>query len=174
MIEIEYIYGAVLTVIFYTLLFGSSFPLVYAFGFISLFVLYWSFKYVFIEFCQKPLAYNHSFNEFVIRILFAGIIMHCVITPVFFKAENIAGNDGKLVFFERLLSMGYYLAVIIIVLLYVFLRKPMIVLWREYQSYRSMKNNKEEENGETDPSKVSRKQYSLPTIIQNLEVTKNN
>ena len=88
-------------------------------------------------------------------------------TPVFFKAENIAGNDGKLVFFERLLSMGYYLAVIIIVFLYVFLRKPTIVLWREYQSYR-IKKNKEEEEGEADPSQISRKQYSLPTTIRNL------
>lgn len=129
-IEIEYIYATALTVLYYTFLFGTCLPLNYFLAFISLLVIYWSNKYVFITYCQHPLTFNHSVNSLVTRTLLIGLIMHCVMTPIFLQAENVGGQNGKLSFFERLASMGYYLGIISIILLYVFFRKLFLLLFR--------------------------------------------
>ena len=64
-------------------------PLLYPLAFASFLVLYWTNKYVFINFCAKPITYNHSINRRVRKILFGALIMHCVLTPVFFRAPLI-------------------------------------------------------------------------------------
>ena len=128
--EIEYIYGAVLTVIYYTLLFGSNLPLNYMFTFISLIILYWSHKYVFIEFCSLPLSFNHSICDLFTKLLFLGLGLHCLVVPIFFKAKGIGNEEGDLSFIDRVLEMGYYFAIIIIIIVYLLFRKPLFLLWK--------------------------------------------
>lgn len=64
-------------------------PLLYILAFFSFLILFWSYKYVFVNFCAKPLTYNHSINRRVRKMIFGALILHCLFTPVFFKAPQI-------------------------------------------------------------------------------------
>ena len=64
-------------------------PILYILGFFSYAIMFWAFKYVFIRFCAKPYKYNHSINRRVKKMIIGGIIMHCIISPVFLRAPEI-------------------------------------------------------------------------------------
>ena len=85
-LEIEYIYASLLTIIFFTLLFGSCIPILYPLTFLALLVQFWCYKFIFIRFCKKPLVYNHSMSRKASNMLFFGLIMHCIACPIFFKS----------------------------------------------------------------------------------------
>jgi hypothetical protein len=89
-LEIEYVYAAILTIIYFTLLFGVGMPLLYISAFFSFTVLFWSYKYIFISFCERPLTYNHSINKTMRKIMFGALILHCIFAPIFLKAPGIA------------------------------------------------------------------------------------
>lgn len=82
-------YAVAVTIICFALLFGSSMPLLYPFTCISLMILYWSTKFIFVNFCAKPLLYSHSMNSLIVKILFIGIILHSFTAPLFFGASTI-------------------------------------------------------------------------------------
>jgi hypothetical protein len=92
-------------------------PLVYPFATISLFILFWSTKFIFINFCAKPLLYSHSMNSLLIKILFFGIILHCFVTPLFLGARTIHEN-GSISNFVRIPYFGYYIAIMVIAIVY--------------------------------------------------------
>lgn len=94
-LEIEYIYASALTIIFFTLLFGSCIPILYPFAFIAFLVQYWCYKLIFIKFCKKPLLYNHSINKKASNLVFIALAMHCFFAPIFFKAPQLAGNHQQ-------------------------------------------------------------------------------
>jgi hypothetical protein len=59
-------------------------PLLYLLAFGSFFVFFWSYKWVFVKFCARPLIYNHSINRRFSNMVFGGLVMHCFFTPVFY------------------------------------------------------------------------------------------
>ena len=77
------------TIIYFCLLFGSSIPLLYPFTCIALMLLYWSTKFIFVNFCARPLLYSHSMNSLIVKILFFGIIIHSFTAPLYFGASTI-------------------------------------------------------------------------------------
>jgi hypothetical protein len=64
-------------------------PLLYPLPFASFLVYIGRINMYFINFYAKPLTYNHSINRRVKKILFGALIMHCIFTPVFFRAPLI-------------------------------------------------------------------------------------
>jgi hypothetical protein len=96
-------------------------PIIYAFACISLFILYWVVKLVFIKFCAKPLLCSHSTNSLIVKVLIFGIIMHCLVSPFYFGAETIYSDSG-VKFFLRIPYFGYYIAIIILCLAYIIYR----------------------------------------------------
>ena len=93
-IEIDFIYAFTATLICFALLFGASIPLIYPFTCIALSLLYWSTKFIFVNYCAKPLLYSHSMNSLMVKILFIGVMLHCLVSPLFFGAATIYSEDG--------------------------------------------------------------------------------
>ena len=65
-------------------------PIVTIFGFFNLLVLYFTNKYGFIRNGSWPMRMSHCINRMVIKILLVGVLIHCIITPIFLGAPGIA------------------------------------------------------------------------------------
>ena len=83
-IEIQFIYAFVLNIIFFILLFGAAMPILWISGFFSVMLIFWIYKLIFIKYCQKPLVFCHSINHFVTRLIFFGIVMSTIVSPLTF------------------------------------------------------------------------------------------
>jgi hypothetical protein len=118
-LEIEYLYAAILTIIYFTLLFGVAMPLLYISAFVSFIVLFWSYKYIFISFCERPLTYNHSINKTMRKIMFGALILHCIFAPIFLRAPGIATVSlVPLSVIARLATLWYYLLLMVLLIVY--------------------------------------------------------
>ncbi len=58
-----YPYAIALNTIFVTLLFSSGIPILLWFGTLSLFLQYWSWKYLLLRYNKSPPAYDYSLNK---------------------------------------------------------------------------------------------------------------
>lgn len=129
-LEIEYIYAAVLTIIYFTMVFGAGMPLLYVLAFISCVILFWSYKFVFINFCERPLTYNHSINKKMRKVMFGALILHCLFSPIFLKAPGIADNlSVRDNFLQRIIHLWQYFVLLILLCLYLLLEKPIRILF---------------------------------------------
>ena len=112
-------------------------PLLYPLCFISLGIQYWAYKYIFIKFCKKPLVFNHSISRRARQLIYGAIIMHCILTPIFYQAPGIVNPpDVSLNFFERIFKMWYYFLIVIILVFYQIARKPLGRLYVSLQIHR--------------------------------------
>ncbi len=80
-------------------------------------MLFWSTKFIFINYCAKPLMYSHSMNSLMVKILFIGVILHCFVSPLFFGAATIYSDKG-IRNFLRIPYFGYYIALMVICIVY--------------------------------------------------------
>lgn len=127
--EIEFIYAFVLNIIFFTLLFGPVLPLVWIFGSLSLFILYWAHKYIFIRYSKKPLVFSHSINHVVTRMVLFGIVLSCLIAPLLYG--GIKGQS----FIERYISYMYYPILGGFILVYMFFKKVILKCFLALKDY---------------------------------------
>ena len=121
----------VITILYFTLLYMGPMPITVLSGCLSMFLIYWSTKITFVKYCAKPIVYNHGINSAVIRILFVSIIMHCLVTPIFFGVPEIANQEGTVNIFWRILAHGFYFSIILLIIVYIFFRNVMSFLWQE-------------------------------------------
>jgi hypothetical protein len=129
-LEIEYVYAAVLTIVYFTLLFGACMPLLYIFAFISFVVLFWSYKLIFIYFCERPLTYNHSINKKMRKTMLGALIVHCIFTPIFLKAPGIANYEPTSdSIIHRITYMWYDLALMAVIATYLLFASQLRILF---------------------------------------------
>ena len=179
-LEIEYIYASLLTIIFFTLLFGSCIPILYPLTFLALLVQFWCYKFIFIRFCKKPLVYNHSMSRKASNMLFFGLIMHCIACPIFFKSPQIYPqfqSNQHQSFFDRIFSMWYYFVLLLLIVAYLTIRNPILSLAKKLseKKEKQMEIKQKEcqkqcasEEGIFENGK-SRRKHSLPTMIRAIQ-----
>jgi hypothetical protein len=85
-VQIQFIYAFALNIIFFTLLFGVVMPLLWVFGFVSVLLLYWVQKLIFLRYCQQPVVYGHSINHLVTRFILIGIALSTGMAPLLLGA----------------------------------------------------------------------------------------
>lgn len=127
-------YAVAATIICFLLLFGSSMPIIYPFTCISLFILFWSTKFIFINFCAKPMLYSHSMNSLVVKILLIGLMIRCFVAPLYFGASSIHSDNGVRNFL-RIPHFGFYIALIIATMIYLFYREKIETLLEKIKNY---------------------------------------
>jgi hypothetical protein len=94
-------------------------PILWIFGTVSIILLYWSYKYIFINYCQQPLVYGHSINHLITKIILFGICLSSLTTPlliggVFTKPLSVT---------ERYMRYIYYPALGVAILAYMLFKK---------------------------------------------------
>lgn len=78
----------------FTLLYFPIMPVIFIFSGLSLFLMYWTVKATFIRTCRKPPIYNHVLNRLGFRMILFGIILNCILTPLFFGSQR-RGEEEK-------------------------------------------------------------------------------
>lgn len=110
-------------------------PLLYPLAFVSFLILFWSYKYVLIRFCTKPLVFNHSVNRRVRKVMFGAVIMHCIFTPIFYKAPGIANFEQNYSFVKRIFSLWFYFVLLLVICLYLCLEKTISFFYPIIKKY---------------------------------------
>ena len=72
----EYRYSTLLNIIFISLMFGTGMPILYFFGFISLFLSYWVDKWTLLRIYQTPPPYNKDLTKVSREWMNIAIILH--------------------------------------------------------------------------------------------------
>jgi hypothetical protein len=88
-LHIEHVNASMIVITFFVLLYGCSIPLIVLFGLINLVVLFYITKFTFIKYGKKPLRLGHSISRTIVNLILIGILIHCLMTPIFLGAEGI-------------------------------------------------------------------------------------
>ena len=91
-LHFEAIYASCIAICFFVFLYGACIPIVVFFGFANLLVLFLVSKWIFVKYSNNPIRLGHSINQLVIKIMFVGICIHCIISPIFLFAPGIASD----------------------------------------------------------------------------------
>ncbi|EGR28597.1 hypothetical protein IMG5_172090 [Ichthyophthirius multifiliis] len=103
-------YASVLNVTFTCMLYSSGQPILLFFGFISLFIQYWCYKYQLLRFNQKPPQYDQQVNNTIIKIIPLCLVLHLAVgmymygQPLIFPQDS---NQVKVIVLDSLNSEGY-------------------------------------------------------------------
>lgn len=73
-------------------------------------------------------------NSLIVNILLSGIIMHSIVTPIYFGSQDIYSKEG-IRYSLRLLYFGYYIVMILVPLIYIFYREKIMYLFEKLKSY---------------------------------------
>lgn len=111
-----------LALFLFAMLYYSAMPVIFLFVFASLLLLYWSMKITFVKFCRKPPIYSHSISRLCVKICFYGVLINCIVSPLYFGAESY-NNGVALGFFQRILLQWYYVVLFFLILLYLLFKK---------------------------------------------------
>lgn len=93
-IHMEHVYASMIVINYFALLYGCPMPITVCFCFINLVFLFYTSKITLIKFSFKPLRMGHSINRTVTNLLFLGVVIHCIMTPIFLCAEGIGKNNS--------------------------------------------------------------------------------
>lgn len=144
-LHMENVYASMNVIVLFAMLYGCPIPIVVIFALVNLLILFYITKWTFIRYGAKPMRMGHSINRTVVNILLLGVIIHCIVTPIFLGAEGIGKNNSHhsynqehpdeeiiiektLTLEQRFQKLGpYYLTIAAVVGLYVLLRKVIIV-----------------------------------------------
>jgi hypothetical protein len=75
-----------IVITYFAFLYGCPIPLTVIFGLINLIILFYITKLTFIRYSHKPLRLGHSISRTVSNMVLIGIIIHCLIAPIFIGA----------------------------------------------------------------------------------------
>lgn len=90
----EHVYASIQTISIFAFLYGCPFPITMLFSLFNLIFLFYSVKWVFIRYGSKPLRMGHSLNRVSVNILFIGVVIHCIMAPIFLGATGIGENNS--------------------------------------------------------------------------------
>jgi len=93
-LHIENFYATMHTIVLFGLLYGCSVPITIIFSLVNLTILFYTNKWTFIRYATRPLRMGHSLNRISVNILFIGLIIHCVMTPIFLGARGIGEESA--------------------------------------------------------------------------------
>ena len=99
-------------------MFGAVIPLLWVLGFISIVILYFIQKLIFVKYCSKPLIFSHSVNHIVTRLVLFGIVLSCATAPILFGGVIDKGSIT-----ERYIRYLYYPILGGLILVYMFTKK---------------------------------------------------
>lgn len=80
-------------------------------------------------------------NRKVRKMIIGGIIMHCLITPVFLRAPGIGEFKENYSVIQRIMAMWYYPLLAIFIACYLFLKRPAIILFSLIKQYIKTKRS---------------------------------
>lgn len=92
-LHIEHIYATMHTISLFGFLYGCPIPVTIFFCLFNLIFLFYTSKWTFIRYATRPLRMGHSLSRTSVNILFIGLIIHCVMAPIFLGAKGI-GQDS--------------------------------------------------------------------------------
>jgi hypothetical protein len=128
------------TIVLFALLYGCSIPVTIIFALCNLVFLFYTTKYTFIKYGAKPMRMGHSLSRVSVNILLIGVVIHCLMAPIFLGAKGI-GEDNSHYFYTHIhpntnltedsLTVGqrfqkfgpFYLTVAALVIVYMSCRK---------------------------------------------------
>ena len=106
--------------VFFCLFYANAIPILYTLAIFSLLALYISSVIVFKYFSCKPVAFDHSLNNVISKILTLGILMHQITSIFYYYTDDIFPINGnnKTTFFQKfhegLIYIWFSLAIAII------------------------------------------------------------
>lgn len=88
-LHMEDVYSSAIVISLFTFLYFTAIPLVLLLGFVSMTVLFWVCKFVFVKKSESLPKMSHSVNHTVANILMFALIIHCVMAPIYLGAPGI-------------------------------------------------------------------------------------
>jgi hypothetical protein len=88
-LHVENAYASMHTIVLFALLYGCPIPITILFSLLNLLFLFYTLKWTFIKYGAKPLRMGHSLSRVSINILLIGVIIHCIMAPIFLGATGI-------------------------------------------------------------------------------------
>lgn len=111
-------------------------PLLWVFGSVSFFLLFWVQKLIFVRYCQQPLIYSHSINHLVTRITLFGIVMASAVSPILLGGVTMPQSRLS----DRYLSYLYYPILGVAILFYMFAKKYWLGCFKKVKSCIAKEN----------------------------------
>lgn len=97
-LHLENIYASMHSIVLFGLLYGCPIPITVIFSLINLLFLFYTSKWTFIRYTKKPLRMGQSLSRISVNILLIGVVIHCIMTPIFLGASGI-GEDNSHYFY---------------------------------------------------------------------------
>lgn len=92
--HMEHINASMIVINYFVQLYNCPIPITVCFGLVNITFLFYCTKWTFIKYGTKPLRLGHSINRTVINMLLLGIVIHCIMAPIFLCADGIGKNNS--------------------------------------------------------------------------------
>ncbi len=85
-LHMEHVNASMIVINYFVFLYGCPIPLTVIFGLFNIIILFYITKFTFIKYGNQPLRIGHSINRTVSNMILLGIVIHCLMTPIFIGA----------------------------------------------------------------------------------------
>lgn len=85
-LHMDHVYASMIVINYFSYLYGCPIPVTACFALINLIFLFYTTKWSFIKYGRNPLRMGHSINRTVTNLLFIGVIIRCIMAPIFLCA----------------------------------------------------------------------------------------